>query len=51
MPLVDWEHLERNDFAIAEEVTLRGGDERRLDLFLYLNGLAIGVIELKRSSV
>ncbi len=23
--LVDWEHPENNDFAIAEEVTLRGG--------------------------
>ncbi len=49
--LVDWEHPERNDFAIAEEVTLRGGYERRPDLVIYLNGIAIGVIELKRSSV
>src|SRR5690606_24482015 len=30
---------------------LRGGHERRPDLVIYLNGLAIGVIELKRSSV
>ena len=49
--LVDWEHPELNDFAIAEEVTLRGGYERRPDLVIYLNGIAIGVIELKRSSV
>ena len=49
--LVDWERPENNDFAIAEEVTLRGGYERRPDLVLYLNGIAIGVIELKRSSV
>ena len=49
--LVDWEHPENNDFAVAEEVTLRGGYERRPDIVLYLNGLAIGVIELKRSSV
>ena len=49
--LVDWEHPERNDFALAEEVTLRGGYQRRPDLVLYLNGIAIGVIELKRSSV
>ena len=49
--LVDWEHPEANDFALAEEVTLKkGGHERRPDLVLYLNGLAIGVIELKRSS-
>jgi len=49
--LVDWEHPQRNDFALAEEVTLRGGYERRPDLVIYLNGIAIGVIELKRSSV
>ncbi|HRZ13077.1 MAG TPA: type I restriction endonuclease subunit R [Kiritimatiellia bacterium] len=49
--LVDWEHPENNDFALAEEVTLRGGYERRPDLVMYLNGIAIGVIELKRSSV
>jgi type I restriction enzyme R subunit len=49
--LVDWEHPNRNDFALAEEVTLRGGYERRPDLVIYLNGIAIGVIELKRSSV
>ncbi|MBI2399181.1 MAG: type I restriction endonuclease subunit R [Xanthomonadales bacterium] len=49
--LIDWEHPERNHFALAEEVTLRGGYERRPDLVLYLNGIAIAVIELKRSSV
>lgn len=49
--LVDWEHPQKNDFALAEEVTLRGGHERRPDLVIYLNGLAVGVIELKRSSV
>ena len=49
--LVDWEHPEKNDFALAEEVTLKGGYERRPDIVLYLNGLAIAVIELKRSSV
>src|SRR5207237_5219554 len=49
--LVDWGHAEKNDFALAEEVTLRGGYQRRPDLVLYLNGIAVGVIELKRSSV
>jgi type I restriction enzyme R subunit len=49
--LVDWDHLEHNDFGLAEEVTLRGGYERRPDLVIYINGIAIGVIELKRSSV
>ncbi|HRQ87181.1 MAG TPA: type I restriction endonuclease subunit R, partial [Bacteroidia bacterium] len=49
--LVEWEHPENNDFALAEEVTLKGGHERRPDLVIYLNGIAVGVIELKRSSV
>jgi type I restriction enzyme R subunit len=49
--LIDWEHPERNDFALAEEVTLKGGHERRPDIVLYLNGIAVVVIELKRSSV
>ena len=49
--LIDWDHPETNDFALAEEVTLKGGHERRPDVVLYLNGLAIAVIELKRGSV
>ncbi|MGH8085653.1 MAG: type I restriction endonuclease subunit R [Lysobacter sp.] len=49
--LIDWEQPERNDFALAEEVTLKGGYQRRPDIVLYLNGFAVAVIELKRSSV
>ncbi len=49
--LIDWVKPEKNDFALAEEVTLKGGYERRPDIVLYLNGIAIVVIELKRSSV
>ena len=49
--LIDWEHQKQNNFALAEEVTLKGNHERRPDLVLYINGIAIGVIELKRSSV
>ena len=49
--LIDWHAPEANDFAIAEEVTLKGAQERRPDLVLYVNGIAIGVIELKRSRV
>jgi type I restriction enzyme, R subunit len=47
--VINWEQPERNDFAIAEEVTLRGKHERRPDLVLYVNGIAVGVIELKNS--
>jgi len=49
--LIDWAQPERNHFALAEEVTLKGGSTRRPDIVLYLNGLAVAVIELKRSSV
>ncbi len=47
---IDWQTPGNNHFALAEEVTLRGGLERRPDIVLYLNGIAIAVIELKRSS-
>jgi len=49
--LIDWQYPEANDFAIAEEVTLKGDRTRRPDLVLYVNGIAIGVIELKNSRV
>jgi type I restriction enzyme, R subunit len=53
--LIDWQHPDANDFALAEEVTLRpdlpDAHERRPDLVIYVNGLALGVIELKRSAV
>jgi len=49
--LIDWENPEANDFALAEEVTLKGGHERRPDLVVYLNGIAIAVVELKRAAV
>ncbi|GAB7025252.1 type I restriction endonuclease subunit R [Geotalea toluenoxydans] len=49
--LINWNAAKRNDFAIAEEVTLRGNLERRPDLVLYVNGIAIGVLELKNSRI
>ena len=49
--LIDWENPANNDFAIAEEVTIVGENTRRPDLVLYVNGIAIGVLELKRSTV
>ncbi|MFW2356998.1 type I restriction endonuclease, partial [Hydrogenophaga sp.] len=49
--LIDWQHPESNDFAVAEEVTLKGGHERRPDVVLYVNGIAIVVLELKNSRV
>ena len=48
---VDWEHPLNNNFAIAQEVTIKGAKERRPDIVLYINGIAIGVLELKKASV
>lgn len=45
---IDWENPLNNDFYIAEEVTIK---HKRPDLVLYINGIALGVIELKRSTV
>lgn len=49
--LIDWENPLNNHFAIAEEVSVKGENNKRPDIVLYVNGLALGVIELKRSSV
>ncbi len=51
VPLIDWKDPAANHFAVAEEVTVAGGNTKRPDLVLYVNGIAIGVIELKRSTV
>ena len=49
--LIDWKHPLNNDFGIAEEVTLKGENTKRPDIVLYINGIAVGVLELKRSIV
>lgn len=37
----------KNNFYIAEEVTINGNVEKRPDIFLDINGIAVAVIELK----
>ena len=49
--LINWDKPFQNDFAIAEEVTLHGNYDRRPDLVLYVNGIAVGVLELKNSRI
>ncbi|MCC6577780.1 MAG: HsdR family type I site-specific deoxyribonuclease, partial [Flavobacteriales bacterium] len=49
--LIDWEFPQKNHFGIAEEVTVTGEHKKRPDLVLYVNGIALGVIELKRGTV
>lgn len=48
---IDWEHSQNNEFAVAEEVTIKSGSERRPDIVVYINGIALAVIELKKSTV
>lgn len=53
--LIDWKHPQTNHFAIAEEVTVKGVDAKastkRPDVVIYINGISLGVLELKRSTV
>ena len=49
--LIDWKNPLANDFYIAEEVTVKGRNTKRPDLVIYVNGIALAVIELKRSTV
>src|SRR3989304_1313195 len=49
--LINWKEPEKNDFYIAEEVTVKGRNDKRPDVVLYVNGIALGVLELKRSII
>ena len=49
--LIDWKKPEKNDFYLAEEVTVRGQHNKRPDIVLYINGIAVGTLELKRSVI
>ncbi|HNC86028.1 MAG TPA: type I restriction endonuclease, partial [Agitococcus sp.] len=53
--LIDWKNHHNNHFAFAQEVTIKGANakanNKRPDIVLYVNGIALGVIELKRSTV
>ncbi|MCX9085323.1 MAG: HsdR family type I site-specific deoxyribonuclease [Candidatus Methanoperedens sp.] len=49
--LIDWKNPEKNHFAIAEEVSVKGQNDKRPDVVLYVNGIALGVLELKRSTI
>ncbi|WP_367357705.1 HsdR family type I site-specific deoxyribonuclease, partial [Mesotoga sp.] len=49
--LIDWDNIENNDFAVAEEVTITAEHTKRPDIVLYVNGIAFAVLELKRSTV
>ena len=49
---IDWNNIEKNIFSFAQEVTVEGAlGNKRPDIVVYINGIAITVIELKRSTV
>ena len=46
--LIDFEHPEQNDWlAVSQFVVINGQNNRRPDVVVFLNGLPLGVIELK----
>ncbi|GAA9452981.1 HsdR family type I site-specific deoxyribonuclease [Helicobacter pylori] len=49
--LIDWKDVSKNEFSVAEEVSVKGPNTKRPDMVLYVNGIALGVLELKNSSV
>nr|WP_274614516.1 type I restriction endonuclease subunit R [Helicobacter pylori] len=49
--LIDWKDVSKNEFSVAEEVSVKGSNMKRPDVVLYVNGIALGVLELKKSSV
>jgi len=50
--LIDWNDIDSNNFAIAEEVTVRWKQNtKRPDIVIYVNGIALWIIELKRSKI
>jgi len=49
--LINWDDPTANHFLVAEEVTIKGEHNKRPDIVLYVNGIALGVLELKRSWV
>ncbi|GAA7426727.1 HsdR family type I site-specific deoxyribonuclease [Helicobacter pylori] len=49
--LIDWKDVSENEFSVAEEVSVKGPNPKRPDVVLYVNGIALGVLELKKSSV
>ena len=48
---LDFDEPGKNDFAIAEEVTVVMSNTKRPDLVVYVNGIALAVLELKKSTI
>ncbi len=48
---IDWKNPGKNHFYIAQEVAVNGRYQKIPDIVLYVNGIAVAVLELKRSTV
>ncbi|GFG50767.1 restriction endonuclease subunit R [Mycolicibacterium agri] len=49
--LIEWDNANANHFVVVEEVTVLGQHTKRPDVVLYVNGIALATLELKRSHV
>lgn len=49
--LIDFDHPERNDWLVCNQFTvIEGQHNRRPDLVIFINGLPLGIIELKNAA-
>ncbi|GAA8684002.1 hypothetical protein HpBT340_02280 [Helicobacter pylori] len=39
--LIDWKDVSKNEFSVAEEVSVKGPNTKRPDVVLYVNGIAL----------
>jgi type I restriction enzyme R subunit len=45
--VVDWTNPRKNDFCVVNQLPIRGQNDRRPDIIIYLNGFPIVLFELK----
>jgi len=45
--LINWDEPEKNDFRVVSQLPIRGQNDRRPDLIIYINGLPLVLFELK----
>ncbi len=47
---IDWNNWSNNVFGIAQEVSIKGNKHKRPDIVLYVNGIALALLEVKNST-
>ncbi|MGN6252545.1 MAG: type I restriction endonuclease subunit R [Marmoricola sp.] len=47
LQLIDWQHPEKNDFLAVSQFTIVGNKNRRPDVLIFVNGIPLGLLELK----